>query len=422
MKIGIVTTWFERGAAYVSRQFRDVLADKNDVYIYARGGEHFAVGDVNWDHDYVTWGKEPDSFAPTDINLLDFRMWLEVNNIELVIFNEQKFWAPVLLCRDMGIKNGAYIDYYTERTVPLFDVHDFVICNTHRHQEAFSSHPQCLYIPWGTDTSLYKPESFEPVRSDRVTFFHSAGMSPFRKGTDLLIKAFLKHKDDAHLVIHSQVNLRSSLPNLTGILDELISHDSITIKEETVTAPGLYFMGDVYVYPSRLEGIGLTILEASSFGLPVIVPDNGPMNEFVNPVENGLLVSVKKLWARWDGYYWPQCETDLEALQNAMSHFIVAFPQITERKIKARDFSLKYHDWTKNSSLLSDALKSVNILSNKEVSEARVLALDFDKKMIERFKLSVRARTFRNIKVNAPLFHRCVKTLLDFSRNKINFK
>ena len=27
MKIGIVTTWFERGAAYVSKQIRDVLVE-----------------------------------------------------------------------------------------------------------------------------------------------------------------------------------------------------------------------------------------------------------------------------------------------------------------------------------------------------------------------------------------------------------
>ena len=90
MNIGIVTTWFERGAAYVSRQFRDVLASEHDVFIYARGGEKFAIGDPNWDLDYVTWAKQPTTFAFTDINLEDFQRWLISNNIELVIFNEQK--------------------------------------------------------------------------------------------------------------------------------------------------------------------------------------------------------------------------------------------------------------------------------------------------------------------------------------------
>ena len=57
MKIGIVTTWFERGAAYVSRQFKQILEKEHDVYIYARGGEEYAIGDPNWDGDFVWWGR-----------------------------------------------------------------------------------------------------------------------------------------------------------------------------------------------------------------------------------------------------------------------------------------------------------------------------------------------------------------------------
>lgn len=42
MNIGIVRTWFERGAAYVSRQYMEVLAERHNIFIYARGGESFA--------------------------------------------------------------------------------------------------------------------------------------------------------------------------------------------------------------------------------------------------------------------------------------------------------------------------------------------------------------------------------------------
>ena len=58
MRIGIVTTWFERGAAYVSKQYEKVLEDQgNDVFIYARSGEKYAIGDDNWDKDNVYWSK-----------------------------------------------------------------------------------------------------------------------------------------------------------------------------------------------------------------------------------------------------------------------------------------------------------------------------------------------------------------------------
>ena len=43
MNIGIVTTWLERGASYVSRQYYEVLSKFHNVYIYARGGEKYEM-------------------------------------------------------------------------------------------------------------------------------------------------------------------------------------------------------------------------------------------------------------------------------------------------------------------------------------------------------------------------------------------
>ena len=57
-KIGIVTTWFERGAAYVSKQFKEVWEKDNEVYIYARGGEDLAINDPKMDHKkHYLWEK-----------------------------------------------------------------------------------------------------------------------------------------------------------------------------------------------------------------------------------------------------------------------------------------------------------------------------------------------------------------------------
>ena len=59
MNIGIVTTWFERGAAYVSKNFRDTLLldQSNQVFIFARSGEKYAKGDQNWDVENVFWSS-----------------------------------------------------------------------------------------------------------------------------------------------------------------------------------------------------------------------------------------------------------------------------------------------------------------------------------------------------------------------------
>ena len=403
MKIGIVTTWFERGAAYVSKQFRDVLLLENEVIIYARGGEEYAKGDPNWDHDYVTWGEKANTYAPTDIDLENFSQWLKTNNIELVIFNEQQIWAPVLLCRELGIKTGAYIDYYNEQTVPMFGVYDFLICNTKKHFSAFEWHPQCFYFPWGTDVSVFLPENLSNVTAKEVTFFHSAGMSPFRKGTDLLIKAFSElESDKAKLVIHSQVVLEEIFPELIDIISTLKSDNKLDLHQGSVTAPGLYHKGDVYVYPSRLEGIGLTILEACSVGLPLVVPDYGPMNEFVTPNENGQVVKVSRLWSRADGYYWPQCEVDLSSLKNQLNYYIEQVDNLSELKNKARDYALANFDWSQNAQGLLSTVKEVNFLSEKIIKSARNKARNNDVIMSKRYAIPLKDKIFQSLNQNFP--------------------
>lgn len=371
MNIGIVTTWFERGAAYVSRLYRDALKNSgHKVFIYARGGEKFALGDPNWDSSDVTWGKYSKYKVAHSINKDDFTKWIKKNKLELIIFNEQSWFKPVVWAHNLGVKTVAYIDYYTEKTIPLFVIYDALICNTKRHYETFSWHRQCIYIPWGTNINIFKPK-FPAINRHRIRFFHSCGMSPGRKGTFDLINAFSKLTGDALLIIHTQVSLLDSLNKsqdknqLSQIVNILLKEKRLIIIEKTVSAPGLYYLGDVYVYPSHLDGIGLTQAEALACGLPIIVPDNPPMNEFIGK-ENGIAVPINKLWSRSDGYYWPQCDTDIEALTKAMQEYIDKFENIFLFKKAARSYAEKYLDWEKNSASLSDELSKVTMTKREE--------------------------------------------------------
>ena len=86
-KIGIVTTWFERGAAYVSKQFKEVWEEENEIFIYARGGEDVALNDPKWQTENITYGQRY-SYTNLDlINLYHFEQWIENNNLEIVFFN-----------------------------------------------------------------------------------------------------------------------------------------------------------------------------------------------------------------------------------------------------------------------------------------------------------------------------------------------
>lgn len=365
MKIGIVTTWFERGAAYVSKQFEEVLSADHSVFIYARGGEKYEKLDPKWNADNVTWGKVVKTpLATTLIHKKDFIKWIRNHQIEVVIFNEQHWWLPITWCNQMGIKTVAYIDYYTEITIPLFAAYDCLICNTKKHFSAFKWHSGAVYIPWGTDTDVFIPsESNSLINSEKIRLFHSCGMSPRRKGTDLLLRSLERlNKTNYELIIHSQVSIPNAFPELSEIIADYSKQGKLKIITKTVSAPGLYHMGDIYVYPSRLEGIGLTVPEAISSGLGVIVPNCGPMNEFVQD-EFGKTVEVETYFARSDGYYWPQNEVSIHALANCIDEFLSKPDNISSVKLSARNYALKMLDWKTNSARLNSIILE---LKNKE--------------------------------------------------------
>ncbi len=373
MNIGIVTTWFERGAAYVSKQYMNILSSDFNVFIYARGGEHYAINDKNWDFENVKWGKKNYfQINPTPIDKKDFLSWIRKNNIDIILFNEQQWWPPVIWAKEENVKVGAYVDYYTQETVPFFGIYDFLICNTKRHYSVFKWHEQCYYVPWGTDINLFKPREKRSEDIDKIVFFNSSGFNPERKGVYPLIKAFyrIKEYDNIKLILHSQVNLKKYYKDIAYIIDELIESNKLEIIDKTVPAPGLYHLADVYCYISKLDGIGLTLPEAISCGLQAIVPNNAPMNEFVKHGYNGYLVKVRSFKTRSDGYYWKECEVDDDALLKALQYYIDNRTRINEMKSSAREYAIKNLNWNDR----KEQLKSI-------FTEIR--ATDVNKKLIE---------------------------------------
>lgn len=364
MNIGIVTTWFERGAAYVSRQYRKALEREHPCFIYARGGERYAKGDANWDDSRVWWGKPGLAPAPTSIDLPDFERWIRANRLDAVWFNEQRWWEPVLLCNRMGVKTGGFMVVFSEDEIPLHGCFDFLTCNSHHYHDLLRWHPQAWFIPWGTELSVFRPQQYAPVRPGCVTFFHSAGMNPRRKGTDQLIRAF-RRVDGARLVIHSQVELKPHLASEWESVQELERRDLVTLRIETVAAPGLFHLGDVYVYPMRLDSLGLTVPEALACGLPVIAPDNAPMNEFIDGA-CGRIVRVARYYSRSDGHYWPNCLVDEDDLAAQMQWYVDHISEVEERKRAARCYAEQNLNWDENARELPNLFAGARKLSASE--------------------------------------------------------
>lgn len=372
MNIGIVTTWFPAGAGYVSKAYRHVLEQQgNSVYIYARAGQ-FYKGHPVWDDCQVVWA--PKSHIGTGLWKRHFQKWMKERKITHVLFNEQRYWAPVLWAKECGIVCGAYVDYYTQATVEGFSVYDVLICNTKRHYSLFRGHPGCHYIPWGTDTAKFKPVRSAEKRV--ITFLVSAGWEPAaiadRRGTLLALKAFKLVKGSCRLLVYSQV----AIEKMPVVWRELLMNDERVEVRVGSFDPFPFAEGDVYLYPSRLDGIGLTLPEAVSSGLASIVTDSPPMNEFVEDGETGKVVRVGKYLGRKDGYYWAESICDVDDLRHVIQYYVDNPDEVERHKKNARKLAEINLDWLKNSVSLSEVFH--NAKNNPVTSGQRQLIKRLD--------------------------------------------
>jgi glycosyltransferase involved in cell wall biosynthesis len=99
---------------------------------------------------------------------------------------------------------------------------------------------------------------------------------------------------------------RECLRTLTGAVFVLVGsgRDEAALKAEAADLPNVRFTGevqdvgnhlaafDVFLYPSRHEGLGSILLDAMGFGLPIVATRVGGIPELVVPGRGGLLCEV----------------------------------------------------------------------------------------------------------------------------------
>ena len=344
LKIGFVSIWFERGQSYVTKTLRDVIAKNHETFVFARTGGVFGQPKLEvqgyWDIPNLT--TYPDYQIPPDI----LTQWIRGNNLDMVIFNEEYDWNLVMAAKASGAKTLTYLDYYKEDWKSYMSLYDAVLCSTKRTFNLVNGICNAHYIGWGIDTDLFKPRD---DGDGKYTFFHNAGWLGinYRKMTPAVILAFeavSRHLPDATLFVHAQTELEKLPPEVVNIVN---NNPHITYHIATVPAPGLYHKGRILVFPSKLEGLGLPLLEGMACGLPAIATDAPPMNEFVQDNYNGLLVKVAERVTREDGISFPEEIVDVNDLAFKMYSLAKSPELVHKMQQNARNSVNTYHDLSK---------------------------------------------------------------------------
>lgn len=136
---------------------------------------------------------------------------------------------------------------------------------------------ECDYIPNGI--SRPGPAAEEPVRGRGLApgeYLLFVGRLVPEKGVDLLLRAYRGVPGQRRLVI---VGDSSFTDAHVRVLRELAAADPRVLLTGAVLGPdlaSLYAHARAFVQPSLLEGLPLTLLEALSFGLPIVASDIQP--------------------------------------------------------------------------------------------------------------------------------------------------
>ena len=151
-----------------------------------------------------------------------------------------------------------------------------------------------VYIPNGVDIGRFAKEK-AVLKADKKVRFLFVGRLEEQKGCRYLIQAarILKAKTrDFVILIVGDGSQRAILDNLTEE-NNLGSYVTFLGRVEDEKLRELYCTSDVFILPSIWEGLPVTLLEAWSAKLPVIVTNVGAIRDICVDERNGLVVRPK---------------------------------------------------------------------------------------------------------------------------------
>ncbi|MFM7592138.1 MAG: glycosyltransferase family 4 protein, partial [Isosphaeraceae bacterium] len=151
----------------------------------------------------------------------------------------------------------------------------------------------------GVDVNQFRPADCSPMADSKSFQAVFTGRLHDQKQVDVLIKAWpsVLKRVKARLVIAGDGPLKNELVQLRDSLS--LSENEIEFMGRVANTEELLRVSDLFVLPSRAEGMSNSLLEAMATGLPCIVSNIGGNTDLIDHEHSGFLVrsSDPELWS-----------------------------------------------------------------------------------------------------------------------------
>ena len=196
---------------------------------------------------------------------------------------------------------------YIRRKLPYWECMDKIVCVSHQNADSFAEcYPglreavKVIYNP--NDSTYIKKQAakFYPQEylgeKDCIKIF-TAGTIGFRKGTDLIVNAI-------KLLLKEGYNCRWFLSGNIGGGESHRGDECVRLITEEGLEDHIVLLGykhnpypyfancDIYVQPSRYEGLSIAIQEAMILHKPILVTNHSSVSEVITDGKTGIICDI----------------------------------------------------------------------------------------------------------------------------------
>ncbi len=278
---------------------------------------------------------------------------------------------------------------------PIKDNVDQIWCYSQYVRDVYTASgiPEAMtrVVPLGVDSEIFHPDApeyqftnepgagrlLETIAEGRDPFvFLFVGGTLHRKGIDILLDAYVKSFsafNDVVLVIkdtgtQTVYKGQNSQAKILELCDDPTRPMIVYLDKDMRPhqLAGLYTAADCLVQPYRGEGFCLPALEAISSGIPVIVPDGGPTDDFIDGEVGWRLPAEMKQMEGDSVGPWKCCgpiwqfEVTQHQLASTMHQVFINPPEAKKRGANGRKRVEKQWSWEQTTKIATEHLESIS--------------------------------------------------------------